>query len=357
MRSVLVTGFPGFLASQLIPVLLKRHGSATRIDCIVEERFIAEAGRRRASIPTESRTRVHIHAGDITKANLGLDSTATGRIRSHCVSIYHFAAVYDLGVRKELAYAVNVDGTRNVLEFAAGATSLEHLHHVSTCYVSGDHRGLFTEEDLDVGQGFRNYYEETKYLSEILVHQTDLPDCSKVVYRPSIVAGDSRTGATTKFDGLYFFIQWMMWQPRVASVWPRVADPREHTLNVVPADFVVGAIAELSALPRTDTIVYQLCNPRPPTIATLIDLLSESTGRRVLEVPLPLSLARLAIRAISAVHPRVDIPEQAVEYLAHKAQYDASNMIRDLSGAGMEVPDVSEYLPRMVDFFRASTER
>ena len=41
--------------------------------------------------------------------------------------------------------------------------------HVSTAYVAGDADGLFTEADLDVGQGFRNTYEQTKLEAERLV--------------------------------------------------------------------------------------------------------------------------------------------------------------------------------------------
>jgi len=34
--------------------------------------------------------------------------------------------------------------------------------------ISGDHVGVFTEDDFDVRQGFKNHYESTKYLAEAL---------------------------------------------------------------------------------------------------------------------------------------------------------------------------------------------
>ena len=55
------------------------------------------------------------------------------------------------------------------MELARRCKALDRLHYVSTCYVSGRYVGIFGEEDLDKGQTFNNYYEETKYLAEVEV--------------------------------------------------------------------------------------------------------------------------------------------------------------------------------------------
>ena len=47
-----------------------------------------------------------------------------------------------------------------------GAWGPEHFGYVSTAYVAGTHEGEFTEDDLDVGQGFRNSYERSKFEAE-----------------------------------------------------------------------------------------------------------------------------------------------------------------------------------------------
>ena len=109
---------------------------------------------------------------------------------------------------------INVDGTRNVLDFAQEARNLRRLHYVSTCYVSGRTAGVFTEHDLEKGQSFNNYYEETKYLAEVEVQQRMRAGLPTTIYRPAIVVGDSRTGATQKYDGPYFVIRWLLRQPR-----------------------------------------------------------------------------------------------------------------------------------------------
>ena len=60
---------------------------------------------------------------------------------------------------------MNVDGTARVLEFARAA-GLERLTYVSTAYVAGEPRALFREDELDVGQRFRNPYERSKFEAE-----------------------------------------------------------------------------------------------------------------------------------------------------------------------------------------------
>ena len=85
--------------------------------------------------------------------------------------IWHLAAIYDLSVKRELGMRVNVDGTRNMLDFAQRCRGLQHFHYISTCYVSGSLPGVFREDDLERGQSFNNYYEETKYLAEVEVRE------------------------------------------------------------------------------------------------------------------------------------------------------------------------------------------
>ena len=106
--------------------------------------------------------------------------------------VWHLAAVYDLAVAPQVARRVNVDGTRNVLDFCREQPHLRRLQYVSTCYVSGRFEGEFTEDALDVGQAFRNHYEETKYEAELLVRKAMADGIPATIYRPGIVVGDSQ---------------------------------------------------------------------------------------------------------------------------------------------------------------------
>jgi thioester reductase-like protein len=352
MEAIFFTGYPGFLASELLPRVLSHRPESAAV-CMVQPRFAALARERAAALGAtrpELRERIEIVEGDITRPGLGL--SAAGALHERVVEVHHLAAVYDLSVGRELAMRVNVEGTRNVLAFARACPRLRHLHYVSTCYVSGRHRGVFTEEMLSEGQAFNNFYEETKYLAEVEVREAMDAGLPATVYRPSVVTGDSTTGATQKYDGPYFVMQWLLRQPRVAFL-PVVGDPRATVFNMVPRDFVVDAIAHLSARPDSAGRVFHLADPEPLKVAELLDEMARATGRRVVRVPLPLAVAKGAIDRVPGVHRLMRIPSSAVDYFVHPTRYDTSQAEAALAGSGVRCPRVPEYLERLVAFMRA----
>jgi thioester reductase-like protein len=352
VTTIFVTGFPGFLGARLVPRVLARDPSANAV-CLVQAKFASVAAQRvKALVEADSRLdgRIDLVEGDLTADRLGLgDHTALAR---DTTEIYHLAAVYDLGVSRELGMAVNVTGTGNVVRFAGDCPNLARHHYVSTCYVSGRYCGPFGEDDLDVGQVFNNYYEETKFLAEIEVAASREGGIPTTVYRPSIVVGDSSTGETQKFDGPYFMLQWLLRQGRHALV-PYVGDPTMARFNVVPSDFVLDAITHLSGLDRSVDVTYQLADPRPPTVDELLGEMVTATGQRALRVRLPLKAATLAL-GIPAVQRQVGIPASAVEYFVHPTHYTTDHADRDLAGSGVSCPPLPTYLPVLVEFLRAN---
>jgi len=192
MSIVFFTGFPGFLGSELVPRVLQ-NSAASQAVCLVQSKFMGEARSALAHIeyacPRLS-GRIDLAVGDITAPGLGLKDIS--RIKKHTSEVFHLAAVYDLSVSRDLAMQVNLVGTRNVLDFAEDSAGLRRLHHMSTCYVSGRYAGIFSENDFDKGKAFNNLYEETKYLAEAEVRARMRGGLPVTIYRPSIVAGDSR---------------------------------------------------------------------------------------------------------------------------------------------------------------------
>lgn len=315
--------------------------------CLVQPKFRKLAESRAAGLvalhPTLA-NRIHIIEGDLTEP--------LGHVRAEELSeIYHLAAVYDLAVTRDLGMRVNVTGTRRVLDLAERAPRLERLHYVSTCYVSGRHPGVFTEDDLEKGQTFNNYYEETKYLAEIEV-RARMSRIPATVYRPSVVVGDSATGATQKFDGPYFVMQWLMRQPKLALM-PVVGRPSQYRFNVVPRDFVMRALTYLSGLTTSAGKTYALADPAPLTVGETIDALAAATGRRVLRIPLTKAIAKGALQYVPGMYRLMRIPPAAVDYFVHPTTYDTRNATEDLAAAGITVPHLRDYAPRLVEFARA----
>jgi len=266
--------------------------------CLVQPKYASLARARLDVIfaqHPEIAGRASIIEGDIARPDLGLGDAA--ELTARVIEIYHLAAIYDLAVERDVAMRVNVDGTRHLLEIAARCSKLRRFHHVSTCYVSGRYPGTFTEEMLEEGQAFNNFYEETKYLAEVEVQRAMRGGLPATIYRPAVVVGDSTTGATQKYDGPYFVIQWLLRQPKIALM-PVVGDSRTTRFNVVPRDFVVDAIAYLSGRPESIGRVYQLADADPLTIRDLLTELGRCTGRKLVRVPLPLKLAKTSIEKV-----------------------------------------------------------
>src|SRR5262245_39327725 len=151
---VLFTGFPGFIGARLLPRLLELQ-PGVRYVCLVQERFLPAARASIAEIAgiegahPQARGRIDTVVGDITAPGLGIEASRARELQRSLVAAYHLAAVYDLAVTREVAHRINVEGTRNVIDFLRGAPRLDRLHYVSTCYVSGRAQGTFKETDLE----------------------------------------------------------------------------------------------------------------------------------------------------------------------------------------------------------------
>jgi thioester reductase-like protein len=358
MSTLFITGFPGFLGSALIERLLARYPADVTITCLIQGKYRNQAETRAVALlrnrPGEE-GRIRLVDGDITVPDLGLGEEARA-LQAETIEIFHLAAVYDLGVERDLAMRVNVDGTHNVLRFARSSPRLKRFHHVSTCYVSGRYPGVFHESDLSVSQTFNNWYEETKYLAELEVQQMMAGGLPATIYRPSIVSGDSHTGATQKYDGPYYFIRWILKQPEEVAFLPVVGHPDEIAVNVVPSDYVVDAIAYLSALEQSRGKVYQICDPNPPTVRQMIDVIGRATGRRIVRVPMPKGIAKSSLEYVPGVEALMGIEPESVEYFVLPTRYSCRNTLADLEGSGINCPPFADYVGKLVDFVRANPQ-
>ena len=266
------------MGTELLPRILARSPER-RAACLVQSKFAGLARQRAQELESADpklQGRIEILEGDIRAAGTWPEPEAPGSWIS-VVEIYHLAAIYDLSVGRATAMRVNVEGTRNMLDFACECPALERFQYVSTCYVSGTHAGPFSEDDLDRGQRFHNFYEETKFLAEVEVQKRMREGLPVSIYRPAVVVGDSRTGMTQKYDGPYSIIRFLLRQPRIA-VLPTVGNPSQAEVNVVPRDFVVEAITFLSGMPGSKNRVYHLADPKPLTVEQMTRELARATG-------------------------------------------------------------------------------
>ena len=356
MTSLLMTGFPGFLGSALLPRLLARREGVGAV-CLVQPQHMTMARVRVNEIESANPHtvgRIELVEGDITAPDLGIGPERRD-VLDEVTEVWHLAAVYDLAVPAETARRVNVDGTAHILELCRSRPRFTRLQYVSTCYVSGRYDGLFTEDALDEGQPFRNHYESTKFDAEMLVRKAIGDGLPATVYRPGIVVGDSRTGETQKYDGPYFLAAFLRRQLPMAVV-PAVGDPDKVKFCLVPRDFVIEAMDELSVLERSTGRTYALTDPNPPTVRELVDIFAAHLGKRVVWVPLPLGPTRVAIGSVPGLERLLGLPAEALDYFASPTTYATTTTVADLAGTGVECPAFASYAETLLDFMAAHPE-
>jgi len=193
-----VTGATGFIGKRLVKTLLQRRGAKVYF-LLRAESESKVAGLLDYWGVTAARA-VPVY-GDLTGKKLGVSAEALKALKGHIDHVHHLAAVYDLAADEESQVQVNIEGTRNLVEFAK-AIDAGHLHHVSSIAAAGLYEGVFREDMFDEAEGLDHPYFMTKHESEKIVRKE-----SKVpwtVYRPALVVGDSGTGEMDKIDGPYY---------------------------------------------------------------------------------------------------------------------------------------------------------
>ena len=341
-----ITGFPGFIANRLLERLARQ-------DCdfilLVQPALL---GRARAEIariaPLSGRDvdQFTFVEGDISEPRLALSAADLDLVQQQTTRVFHLAAVYDLAVPEPLAMRVNAGGTRNVVELARKLPHLRQFHHVSTCYVAGKREGVILETELRHDAGYRNYYEESKYLAELEVEsaKSDLP---VTIHRPAVVCGDSKTGETGKYDGVYYLIHYLLRWPSVLST----INIGNHkvSLNLVPVDFVVDAMAALAFDERAIGKTLQLADPAPLTTNQLFNAIAKSIDGHKSKITAPAKLVRFFLMLPPS--PRITgLPHHAVPYFFVKQLYDTTQAQQLLSPHGITCPPFETYVDRIVEF-------
>jgi nucleoside-diphosphate-sugar epimerase len=345
-QTIFITGFPGFIAERLVKHLAKLNA---RFILLVQPSLLARARSDVARIAAATGTEpanFSIVAGDITEENLGMSAADADRARTETTTLFHLAAIYDLAVTRDLAMRVNFDGTRNVNKFARSINDLWRYHYVSTCYVAGKREGIIMESELLHDAGFRNHYEETKYLAEMEVEtlKSELPI---TIHRPAVVCGDSRTGETAKYDGIYYLIHYLRKWPSGLTLLN--IGNRDVRLNLVPVDFVIESMVTLAHDDRAIGATVQLADPVTPTTQQLFREISKVIGGRDSFTTVPAGIVYPVLMLPFA--PKITgLPHSAVPYFFLEQMYDTTRARDLLEPHGVRCPALRDYMEALVNF-------
>ncbi len=345
-ETIFMTGFPGFIAGRLVERLAKPE---TQIFLLVQKNFIDKALKDVAVIAKKTNTPLDNFAlveGDITLKNLGINEADLEIVRRQTTDVYHLAAIYDLEVAKDLAQKVNVEGTRNVNKLVKSLPNLRRYNYISTCYVAGKREGIIYENELEHKEEFRNFYEETKYLAELEVEKLkdELP---VTIFRPSVVCGDSKTGETAKYDGIYYVIRFLLKFPEIFRL-VNVGN-NDVRLNLVPVDFVVDSMIALANDEKAVGKTIALADPNPLTTKNLCDAIAEAvTNKKSVITPPPKLVETFLSSPISP--PLTGLPHSGVPYFFVPQTYDTGISKNLLAAHNISCPKFPDYVKNLVKF-------
>jgi thioester reductase-like protein len=356
--AVLLTGATGFIGMEILARYLER--SDRPVFALVRGRDEADAGGRlRGAVKClfghedAFSNRLTAVPADIERPGLGLDSRRRDSLAEQVTGVVHSAASVSFALPLRESRQINVEGTRRVLELAERCGRrgrLEHFTYISTAYVAGTHRGEFHEDELDVGQGFRNAYEQSKWEAEKVVrgHGDRLPI---QVVRPSIVVGEQTTGWTASFNVLYSPIKAF-----ARGTLPALPARRSSPVDVVPVDYVADAVFELSRKPVDGVQTYHLVAGRSATsVGRLIELSAAHVGRRE-PVVIPPRLYEnvvypvLVRRGTRKVRLGLKRSRVFFPYFSMDVSYADDKARACLEPAGIRVPPIESYFGRLIDY-------
>jgi thioester reductase-like protein len=356
--AVLLTGATGFVGMEVLTRYLERGDRP--VYATVRGRDQAEADARlRGTLlclfgnEDAYANRVFAVPADIERPGLGLDARRRDELAEQVTDIVHSAASVSFVLPLHDSRAINVGGTRRMLELAELCRrrgGLEHFSYVSTAYVAGTHRGEFREDQLDVGQRFRNPYEQSKFEAEQLVrtHGDRLPI---QIFRPSIVVGERTTGWTASFNVLYSPLKAF-----VRGTLPALPARRSSPVDVVPVDYVADAIFELAKDPVRDSnqTYHLVAGSQATSVGRLIELSAARTGQPE-PVVIPPGLFRkvvypILVRSSDKLRRGLGRTKVFFPYFSMDVRYADQRARRRLEPAGVRVPPIEAYFDQLLDF-------
>ncbi len=214
-------------------------------------------------------SRTEVLCGDITKPFLGLTPDCYAEVQASVTRVLHCAGLTRFSAASKEAEAVNIEGTRRVLDFARGARRLACFAHVSTTCVAGKRTGTILESELEHAAGFVNAYEWSKYEAERLVRAADIPWS---VLRLSTLIGDA--------SGLVR--QWNAVHRAVALVYrglaPVVPGYAETLVDLIPDGFAANCVYQVLEGCRPGR-TYHICAGADKSMR--LDELLQGTARTI----------------------------------------------------------------------------
>ena len=359
-----VTGASGFIGKRFLTTLLARKGTTI---CILmrgrnakRTEALLEGWGAHATGPNKGR--VIPVSGDLTQTELGISAVDRKKLDGKIKHFFHLAAVYDLKASAEEQEAVNIAGTKHVVEFS-NAIGSSCFHHVSSIAAAGLYEGTFREDMFDEAENLDHPYFRTKHESEKIVRR----DCTTPwrVYRPGLVVGDSNTGEMDKVDGPYYFFKVIQRLRQLLPPWMPAIGVEGGRVNIVPVNYVVAAMDHIAHQRGLDRRAFHLTDPEPHRVGDILNIFSRAAHAPVMAlrvnaalfgfIPKSVKKGMMALTPVrrirNAIMKDLGLPDDLLTFVNYPTRFDNRDTAAALKGSGISVPRLEDYAWRLWDFW------
>ncbi|HUU43050.1 MAG TPA: SDR family oxidoreductase [Planctomycetota bacterium] len=355
-HKVFLTGATGLIGGQLLHDLLLLP-QVEEVRCLVRpndgrtgiERLalkLKRAGGVKGKQLERAMTRVRAADGDVSCDLWGLDAAELAWIRNECDLFIHCAASISFtdGISNE---AINVVGTRNMLDVLRGARSIKRFVPFSTATLCGYVKDCLMAEDEGLsGNDHIIAYTRSKATAEKMIRAAAAELPPLLIIRPgAVVAYGSRDRKQARL---------FLWSLVAMAQLPYMRVRREGLVDIVTVDFVVKSTLRLIA--RGDRLKHNCYHTTAGTRASvscgdIYDIACSTSTRSELPKMVPpeewneTHEQAIADQNLSAVWDSLQV---YIPFLEMNQVYDNTRLIEEL---GDDLPDLlkfTDYMNEMI---------
>lgn len=292
MRTVIINGANGYVASNFINNLLKQHYTVialVRANGQDPEDRMSEVLTHINDGKEINTSNLEVYNYSLSDRNFSMNENVLKSIFSGNVDYFHFAASlkYDEKSVEEI-FSTNIEGVENSIKvFSKYAKNDSRFFYIGTAYSCGRFSGLFEEKFYDNKDisAFRNYYEQSKRFAENIV-MTNIRNngLNGHIIRLSQVVGNQKTGVTKTDYGIFDFAKRVY---NLANRYPneivRVHVDPKATQNLIPIDTVTGhltRVVEEKEIPE----IMNFVSKNPVQNSFIIDTLNQLVPIQIIPV-------------------------------------------------------------------------
>jgi thioester reductase-like protein len=284
-NNVLITGVTGFLGAFLLYELLEQ--TKANVYCLVRA-INVETGKQKIRANLEKyliwnekySSKIVPVIGDLSQPSLGLSQQQFLELARKVEVIYHNGASISLIHPYSTLRAANVLGTQELLKLAT-QIRIKPVHFISTLDVfqtshefSAD--PIAEQDQLNPAEAvYFDGYTKSKWVSEKMIRIAQSRGLPVSIYRPAMIAGHSKTGASNVNDLMNRLIK--------GFIQLKSAPNFEMMINIAPVDYFSKGVIYLSRQKESLGKGFNFINPQPLPMSEFIKLIN-SCGYPVKQV-------------------------------------------------------------------------